>query len=101
MSVDQCERATASASSKSALITLVDELRSTDTVSIVAYNRNAWVILSPTQAWNRDMIINAIDELEPGGSTNAEAGLTLGYDLAEETFVAGNINRGRACFQTA
>ena len=78
---------------KSALITLVDELRATDTVSIVAYNRNAWVVLSPTQAWNRDVIISAINELEPGGNTNAEAGLTLGYDLAEEAFVAGNINR--------
>ena len=78
---------------KSALTTLVDELRTTDSVAIVAYDRSAWVVLQPTQAWNRDTIISAINRLEPGGSTNAEAGLTLGYDLAEASFVEGLINR--------
>jgi Ca-activated chloride channel family protein len=78
---------------KSALITLVGELRSSDTVAIVAYDRNAWVVLEPTQAWDRDKIISAIDRLEPGGSTNAEAGLTLGYDLAEASYQEGLINR--------
>ena len=78
---------------KSALTTLVDELRTTDSVAIVAYDRSAWVVLQPTQAWKRDTIISAINRLEPGGSTNAEAGLTLGYDLAEASFVEGLINR--------
>ena len=78
---------------KQALSTLVGELRPTDSVAIVAYDRNAWVVLKPTQGWNQDQILTSINRLETGGSTNAEAGLTLGYDLAEETFVEGNINR--------
>ena len=73
-----------------ALTTLVGELRSTDTVAIVAYDRNAWVVLKPTQAWNQNTIISAIDRLEPGGRTNAEAGLVLGYDLG-----GGILRRGQ------
>ena len=78
---------------KQALSTLVGELRSTDRVAIVAYDRNAWVVLEPTQGWNQEAILALINRLKTGGSTNAEAGLTLGYDLAEASFVEGNINR--------
>lgn len=78
---------------RQALSTLVEELRPSDSVAIVAYDRNAWIVLDPTPAWNQDTILSAIDRLEPGGSTNAEAGLTLAYDLAEATFVEGHINR--------
>ena len=78
---------------RQALSTLVEELRPSDSVAIVAYDRNAWIVLDPTPAWNQDTILSAIDRLEPGGSTNAEAGLTLAYDLAESTFVEGHINR--------
>ena len=34
-------------------------------------------------------ILDAIDSLQPEGSTNAEAGLRLGYELARETFLRG------------
>ena len=79
---------------KQALSILVGELRPTDSVAIVAYDRNAWVVLEPTQGWNQDQIPQFDQSFwRPVGTTNAEAGLTLGYDLAEETFVEGNINR--------
>ncbi len=78
---------------KGALATLVDQLRPTDTVAIVAYDTNAWTVLSPTAATDRDVILDAIGALQPGGSTNAEAGLTLGYDIASATFEPGLINR--------
>jgi Ca-activated chloride channel family protein len=68
---------------RSALRTLVKELRPTDSVAIVAYDRNAWIVLDPTQAWNQDAILNVINRLEPGGSTNAEAGLTLGRNFRQ------------------
>ena len=78
---------------KGALTTLVDELRPSDTVAIVAYDTSAWVVLEPTSVRDLDTIVTAISRLEPGGSTNAEAGLTLGYDLAAATFERGLINR--------
>ena len=37
----------------------------------------------PTPASDRDAIDEAVDALEPDASTNAEAGLTLGYSLAD------------------
>ncbi len=76
-----------------ALAVLVDELRPSDMVSIVAYARNAEVVLEPTPADAQRTILRAIDRLEAAGSTNAEAGLTLGYDLAEESFERGAVNK--------
>lgn len=63
---------------------LVDNLDRFDTVGIVAYDDRAWVVLEPTSS--RREILSAIDTLRPGGSTNAEAGLVLGYNMASEHF---------------
>jgi Ca-activated chloride channel family protein len=76
-----------------ALEVLVDELDRFDTVSIVAYNERADVILEPTEASDRDVIVDAIRELRAGGTTNAEEGLLLGYDLADDSFIRDGINR--------
>ena len=78
---------------KESLRMLVDELQSTDTVAVVAYNDNAHVILGPTAIEDRDTILDAIDSLRAGGSTNAEAGLALGYRLAADAYREGAINR--------
>ena len=78
---------------RDSLLTLVDQLDRHDTVGIVAYDNRAWVALEPTQASDYDTIRDAIAELEPGGSTNAEAGLTLGYDMANDAWDRSGINR--------
>lgn len=76
-----------------ALAVLVDELDRFDTVAIVAYNTDASVILEPTPVDDRRDILDAIDRLSAGGSTNAEAGLILGYEIADESFVRDGVNR--------
>ena len=78
---------------KESLRMLVDELQPTDTVAVVAYNDEAYVILGPTAIEDRDSILDAIDSLRAGGSTNAEAGLALGYRLAADAYREGAINR--------
>ena len=78
---------------KSSLRLLVDRLRSTDRVAIVAFSTEARVVLRPTPGNEREQILGAIDELEPQQTTNAEAGLTLGYGLARESMIEGGINR--------
>lgn len=78
---------------KGALMTLVDQLRPSDSVAIVAYDTEAWIVLDHTRVSDDDTILRAIARLEPGGRTNAEEGLTLGYDLAVQAFEPGNINR--------
>jgi Ca-activated chloride channel family protein len=78
---------------KESLRMLVDELQPTDTVAVVAYNSNADVILGPTAIEDRNSILDAINSLRAGGSTNAEAGLALGYRLAADAYREGAINR--------
>ncbi len=78
---------------KDALAILVEQLGRDDVVSIVAYDRNAEVILDPTPADEQRAILRAIDRLEAGGSTNAEAGLVLGYDMADEAFDRRAVNK--------
>ncbi len=82
---------------KRALRLLVDELRPTDQVGIVVYGSRAQVILEPTPASNRDIIISAIESLQTGGSTNAEEGLRLGYQMAVRTLAEGRITRVILC----
>lgn len=67
---------------KAALRLLVEQLRPSDQVAIVAYSDTAWVVLNPTPAGERETILAAVDQLQPTNATNAEAGLLLGYQLA-------------------
>ena len=78
---------------KESLSILVDELEDDDTVAIVTYDSESGVVLEPTSAGDRDVILDAIDRLRPGGSTNLEDGLRVGYRLASETFRRDGINR--------
>jgi Ca-activated chloride channel homolog len=78
---------------KESLSILVDELEDDDTVAIVTYDSDSGIVLEPTRARDRDAILEAIDRLRPGGSTNLEAGLRLGYELASESFRRDGINR--------
>jgi Ca-activated chloride channel family protein len=63
----------------------------------VVYGSNAYVVLNPTSGEDRGAIMRAIDSLQPEGSTNAEAGLALGYHLASLAFRPGAINRVILC----
>ena len=78
---------------RAALRTLVTSLRPTDRVAMVCYSTEAHVVLEPTPVSERDGILSAIDELEPQSSTNAAAGLALGYDLAMSMRTEGRMTR--------
>lgn len=72
---------------------LVNKLKPTDTVSIVTYAGNAGTVLEPTKAADKDKILAAIDNLNPGGSTAGEAGIREAYRLAQQSFVKDGVNR--------
>ncbi|GAB4201193.1 MAG: hypothetical protein OHK0022_22930 [Roseiflexaceae bacterium] len=82
---------------KQALQLLVEELRPSDQVGIVVYGDTAQVLLEHTSAQDKQRILNAINGLGNGGSTNAEEGLRLGYAQASKHFKAGGINRVILC----
>ena len=78
---------------KEAMRILVRGLDRNDRVAIVAFGDKARVVLGPTQATHEAAILDALDGLHPGGSTNLEGGLRLGYDLARQTLTENDIDR--------
>jgi len=78
---------------KRSLRMLVDELRPADEVAIVVYNSNTRAVLQPTRADEKDTILRAIDNLRPEGSTNAEAGIIAGYQVADQMLAQSNGDR--------
>jgi Ca-activated chloride channel family protein len=82
---------------KRALELLVEQLRRTDTVSIVVYGTDARLVLEPTTGSEKGEILRAINRLQPEGVTNAEAGLRLGYRTAMLEFKPDGINRIILC----
>ena len=72
---------------------LVSELRPEDSVALVVYAGASGVVLPPTPGHQRDIIVNAIDHLEAGGSTDGGAGIELAYALAQQHFRKDGINR--------
>jgi len=82
---------------KRSLRLLVDELRPSDAVGIVVYGSQGRVVLEPTSAENKGLIMQAIDSLYSEGATNAEEGLQLGYRLAAEHAQPERITRIILC----
>ena len=78
---------------KSSFKMLVNELREQDHVAIVVYAGAAGLVLEPTSGAEKKKIIEALDNLEAGGSTAGGAGIRLAYAVAKEHFKAGDNNR--------
>jgi len=78
---------------KKALGLLVTRLRPDDSVAIVQFGTSAEIVLTPTSAAEPEAILAAINRLTPNGSTNAQAGLELGYDIAARGHRAGAMDR--------
>ncbi len=78
---------------QAALTELVENLSDDDRVAIVTFAGGSQVVLEPTRVDDRAEILDAIERLSAGGSTNLESGLDLGYGLADEMFDRDEINR--------
>jgi Ca-activated chloride channel family protein len=78
---------------KETLALLVNELREDDRVAIAVYSDNSRVVLQPTPASEKETLLTAINNLQPEGSTNAEAGLNLGYQVARDNLRDGENTR--------
>ncbi len=78
---------------KSAFKLLVKELREEDRVSIVVYAGAAGVVLPPTSGAHKDNILDALNNLNAGGSTAGGEGIELAYKMAEKHFMKKGNNR--------
>jgi len=78
---------------KSCLKMMVDYLGENDSIAIVTYASGTRVVLPSTSGDQKSIIMNALDNLRAGGSTNGAAGIQLAYEQATKNFIPGGINR--------
>ena len=76
---------------KQGLKHLANQLSAKDRVAIVVYAGTSGLVLDSTN--NRGEILNAIERLEAGGSTNGGQGIQLAYKVALDNFIQGGNNR--------
>ena len=72
---------------------LVNQLRAQDTISIAVYAGAGGTVLEPTSGDQKGKILQAIEQLQAGGSTNGAAGINLAYQLAQASHKPEGINR--------
>lgn len=82
---------------KKCLTILTNRLRPDDKIGIAIYGSRGQKVMDHLGLRNKSAILEAIDSLHPEGSTNAEEGIRIGYDMAEKAFVPGYINRVILC----
>ncbi|MDH2391693.1 von Willebrand factor type A domain-containing protein [Streptomyces sp. HNM0663] len=79
---------------KKSLGILTDELRDDDSIAVVTFSKEAETRLPMTRLGaHRDRVHRVVDRLEAGDSTNVEAGVTTGYDVAVKGRRSGATNR--------
>lgn len=69
---------------KETLALLVNALRPDDSIGIIVFSDNSRAVLDVTPVKEKDTILSAIQSLHTEGATNAEAGLILGYQMAQQ-----------------
>jgi Ca-activated chloride channel family protein len=78
---------------KNAMKMLTRQMRADDRVSMVVYAGATGVVLEPTAGDHHAEIMRALDQLHPGGRTNGAGGIRAAYQLAEQAYIDGGINR--------
>ncbi len=78
---------------KSSFKLLTKNLTKNDKVAIVVYAGAAGTVLDSTSGDKKSKILQALDKLNAGGSTNGAAGINLAYQIAQENFIKNGINR--------
>lgn len=78
---------------KSSLITLIDNLRPTDRVSIITYASKVEKLIESTPASKADKIKRAISKLNAKGSTAGGAAMKMAYEEALANYIEGGNNR--------
>ncbi len=78
---------------KSSLRMLTSHLRDDDAIAMVVYAGASGLVLPHTQGVERAKILEALDRLEAGGTTNGGEGIELAYRIAGEQYRKDAINR--------
>ena len=82
---------------KRSMAMLVEQLSENDSVAIAVYAGASGLVLPPTNCHQKEVVLQALERLSAGGSTNGGAGIQLAYDLATQHFIPGGVNRVILC----
>lgn len=72
---------------------LLNQLSFKDRVAIVTYAGNSGLLLPSTTADRKNEILDAMNNLQAGGSTNGGQGIQLAYKIAQDHFIENGNNR--------
>jgi Ca-activated chloride channel homolog len=78
---------------KAGLSLLIDQMRPQDRIAIVVYAGAAGVVLPSTSGKNKEKILEALENLQAGGSTAGGQGIELAYKTAKENYMEHGNNR--------
>ena len=76
---------------------LVENLNAKDRVAIVVYAGASGLVLPSTECSDKQKILESLDRLQSGGSTNGGAGIQLAYATAAANYIEGGVNRVILC----
>jgi Ca-activated chloride channel homolog len=76
---------------------LIDHLKAEDRLALVAFGDQARVVLPATAGNEHARLLEAVNELTTGGATNVAEGLSLAYQLANESLDSGVESRVVLC----
>ena len=78
---------------KDAVAKAISHLNEQDIVSIVLFDSVSVVLLEPTFVTDKALLLNKLQKIQTGNSTNLDAGLRDGFMLASKAYKAGYENR--------
>ncbi len=78
---------------KAAMSLLVKQLGAEDQVAIVVYAGASGLVQPPTRGDQQEQLLEALQRLSAGGSTNGGDGIRLAYAMAHRSFNPRGINR--------
>lgn len=78
---------------KKSLAMMLDQMTERERIAIVVYAGAAGKVLDSTPASSKMEILNAINNLNAGGSTAGGAGIQLAYEIARQNFIKDGNNR--------
>ena len=78
---------------KTAIIELITVMRSIDKVTVISYSSNTNIVLNPTFATEKEIIIDAINSLTTGGITRGQVGVNRAYETLAQNFISEGNNQ--------
>jgi len=82
---------------KKLLTMLVNNLRPDDMIGIAVYGSQGRKVMDHKSVSEKQQILDTIESLHSGGSTYAEQGIRIGYQMADAAYKKGYINRVILC----